>query len=280
MKFTVIGGGAVGLLLASYLAQQGDVTIVVRRKEQQETLQNGLTRICGDEQTTNRVTVTTTIPNDDTQHIFICTKAYALARVIEQLQHVPYRTVSGCQNGLAHIELLRTLRNSNACVVEFGALKKDEATVVHTGIGRIVIGSLSGGESPDVCSSDALPVIYSEEIERIVWRKALLNCFINPLTAIMQVRNGDIIQNESLRAIVEQLFDELCEAFPVQMQDVSMADIVALCEKTAANYSSMCVDVRDGRQTEIDEIVGAVMAATTHRLPTLRMLYLQIKSKQ
>ena len=48
MKFTVIGGGAVGLLLASYLAQQGDVTIVVRRKEQQETLQNGLTRICGD----------------------------------------------------------------------------------------------------------------------------------------------------------------------------------------------------------------------------------------
>lgn len=277
MKFTVIGGGAVGLLLASYLAEQGDVTLVVRRKEQLEALQQGIRRIYNGCATIHNVHATLVIPDNAAQHIFICTKAYALTPILAQLQHVRYKTVSGCQNGLAHVEQLRPLQNSNACVVEFGALKQDDATVVHTGIGRIVIGALSG-ESPRVAKIDALPVVYEQHIEPIVWRKALLNCLINPLTAVMQVKNGALIQNEQLFQIVMQLHRELQQALPQHMEAVSLRDVITLCDKTAANDSSMCVDVRVGRQSEIDEIVGCILAACTRSMPTLSTLYAQVKS--
>ena len=277
MRFTVIGGGAVGLLLASYLAQQGEVTLVVRRQAQQQALQNGLTCMTQQATAVYRVRVTLHIPDDEQQHVFICTKAYALAPVVAALQHVRYKTVSGCQNGLAHLEALRTLPNSSACVVEFGALKQDDATVIHTGIGRIVIGALQG-ERPIIQPMDMLPVVYEANIEPIVWRKALLNCLINPLTAIMQVKNGALVTNEQLFRLLLQVHQELKGALPERMRTVSMLDVIALCEKTAANDSSMCVDVRLGRQTELEEIVGVILQACNQPLPTLATFYAQIQS--
>lgn len=279
MKFTVVGGGAVGLLLASYLAEQGDVTVVVRRQEQQRALQtSGITRIIQQHKKTYDVHVTTTIPNEPAQHIFICTKAYALPAVVEQLRNVHYTSVTGCQNGLAHMEVLKQLPHSYACVVEFGALKKSDTQVVHTGIGRIVIGSLTASTEQYIASMETLPVEYSNDIEQMVWRKALLNCFINPLTAIMHVKNGELVDNQALFAIVEQLYRELAIALPEKMQLVAMEDVVALCRKTALNYSSMCVDVQQKRQTEIEEIVGAVLQHVKQPVPTLFVLYKQIQA--
>lgn len=279
MKFTVVGGGAVGLLLASYLAGQGDVTIVVRRREQQEALEAfGITRVNGEQATTYRVEVATTIQSDAAQHIFICTKAYALQTVIAQLQHIEYASVIGCQNGLAHIDALKQLRHSYACVVEFGALKESDTRVVHTGIGRIVIGGLTTMTAPFIAATEALPVEYSDDIEKIVWRKALLNCFINPLTAVMRVKNGALVENAALQAIVEQLYAELGQALPRQMQLVTLQDVQMLCEKTAANYSSMYVDVQQQRQTEVEEIVGAVLQHAQQPVPTLFVLYKQIQA--
>ena len=47
MKATIIGGGSVGLLFASFLAEQGvEVTIITRRKQQAESLNHdGLLRL-------------------------------------------------------------------------------------------------------------------------------------------------------------------------------------------------------------------------------------------
>lgn len=280
MTYTIIGGGAVGLVLASYLATQGSVTIVVKRQKQAQLLQqHGIT--CHSEwgQSIARVHATTTIPNDPAQHIFICTKAYALQTITEQLAHIEAATITACQNGLAHLALLEH-PSSCAAVVEFGAYKESDTIVHHTGVGRVVIGALSGGQVPFIASTQQLPIIYDESIQDVMWRKALLNCCINPLTAIMQVKNGELITNPSLWQIVMRMHAELEEALPKQMKNVPLKAVYELCEKTAQNRSSMHVDIAHGRQTEIEEIVGAVLAFTAHPLPTLRVLYDQIIAKR
>lgn len=280
MNYTIIGAGAVGMLLASYLAEQGDVTIVVRRQQQAQQLNaEGITKINQHTTTHHRVQAVTTIPNNPQQHIFICTKAYALRNIIEQLQHIEAATITACPNGLAHVEPLQQLPNSCVAVVEFGALKESDTMVHHTGVGRVVIGAITSATLPPLQQTTLLPVEHTTRIEAIVWRKALLNCLINPLTAIMHVRNGELVTNDYLWRIVQQVYHELVVALPQYMELVPLEAVQQLCQKTAQNYSSMCVDVAHGRVTEIEEIVGAVLQAASQALPTLETLYYQVKSK-
>lgn len=105
-------------------------------------------------------------------------------------------------------------------------------------------------------SSGNFPIDFEQDAEIMLLEKALLNCFINPLTAILQVNNGQLISENNAFQLLKNLYNEIMAVFPHYEKIIQFEQVVALCNKTAANTSSMLADRLAGRKTEVDTIVA------------------------
>lgn len=291
MKIEIVGAGAVGLLLGSFFASKGlDVSFVVRNKQQcDEINENGITlqTLEGDLKHFTNVSASLTLGRQRSL-IVISTKYEHLTTIWPMLLR---RHDEGeflfVQNGLAHYEesLQQSLHHISFGSAQFGAQKLDSVTVAHRGVGVLKIAT-SKGESElsralVQLSDDSMPIEWHEDAFSMLFEKALLNCFVNPLTAVLQVQNGVLIKNGHAFKLLEQLYDELMEAFPLYRERFSFEVVRLLCERTASNTSSMLADRLAGRQTEVETIVGEVIRLAEQRgnkLPVLTTLYHLVKS--
>jgi 2-dehydropantoate 2-reductase len=106
-------------------------------------------------------------------------------------------------------------------------------------------------------------VSIAENMEPVVWGKLIVNAAINPLTALLRVKNGDLLTNPSARALMGQLANEaaqVAEAFAVALPFLDPKRAVEeVAQRTEENISSMLQDVLRGAPTEVDAINGAVV---------------------
>ena len=285
MNIQIVGAGAVGLLVASYLQQSGiNVTLVVRSEEQRKVIaKQGVTLIRNNSVfTTKELTVVRKMAKDAPITI-VTTKSYHLQHLYNELAELPESAaILFMQNGLAHYEPAISLpqRDIAFSSVQFGALKENNTTVRHTGVGiwKLAIGkgAVNAFEPLMKCQSEPFPIELVHDAYAMLFEKALLNCFINPLTAILQVKNGVLIENKAAYTLLEQLYNELLVAFPNEMVDFPLHSVVSLCEKTAENTSSMLMDRLSRRPSEVDAIVRPILERAKksgQHIPTLQMLY-------
>jgi 2-dehydropantoate 2-reductase len=272
VEIGVIGGGAIGLLLAGYLCKAGfNVTIYTNTKEQATQInRNGLTIQIGRENLNYSIKG---IPysevkqfNDD--YLFIAVKQYHLKQVVPSLglRLGKVTSVIFMQNGMGHLKYFDKLRpkvkNVLVAIVEHGALKQAANIVRHTGVGEMKIGYVQNGEHGSEAVWDSLTAIgfltnvYEDWLE-IMERKLLVNAVINPLTAIFKVRNGMLVENKYYFQLMRQLFDEISRVIKCNNSDWKR--IIEICKQTRANRSSMLRDIEEGRVTEIDAITGIII---------------------
>ncbi|GME27871.1 Ketopantoate reductase ApbA/PanE [Neofusicoccum parvum] len=97
--------------------------------------------------------------------------------------------------------------------------------------------------------------------------KLAVNCLVNPMTALLDVRNGALLYNFHLTRVMRLLLSEISlviRSLP-ELQGVPNLDsrfatsrletlAVSVADKTGENVSSMLADVRRGLQTEVDYI--------------------------
>jgi 2-dehydropantoate 2-reductase len=95
-----------------------------------------------------------------------------------------------------------------------------------------------------------------------VWRKLVGNAAVNPVSALVGITNGELLQHLAARivdaAARESARVASAEGVPIPDEE-AIALWRAMAELTAANRSSMLQDVRSGRPTEIDWINGEVI---------------------
>ncbi|MGE7090015.1 2-dehydropantoate 2-reductase [Lysinibacillus sp. NPDC048646] len=290
MNVVVIGAGAVGQLTASYLAEAAmHVTLVVRRREQANQLNvEQLTRMNVDGTTTVHQIVSTTKLAELTQQdlIIVAVKYGQLQELYDQITVLPNEVpLLFMQNGLAHYDEALRLPQQNIafCSVSFGAQVINNTTVHHRGIGTCKIAVARGNNAVfkklSQMENPLFPLEFVQNPEQMLFEKAVFNCMINPLTAILQVKNGELLTNKHAFILMQTIYQELTEAFVNLEYTIPFSAVTALCEKTAANTSSMLTDRILGKKSEIDTIVGPVLqkALTNGRiLPTLSTLYNQM----
>ena len=99
----------------------------------------------------------------------------------------------------------------------------------------------------------------------LIWSKLVINASINPLTALLNIPNGELLLRPSARELMGKLALETASVAAAQNIHLSFEDPVQAVEavalKTSENISSMLQDIRRGAPSEIDAICGAIMRA-------------------
>lgn len=288
MKIGIIGGGAIGLLCGSALTKVGlDVTIITRSPSQCALLvENGVTLIKNS--TTEYVNVNVTCIEECSfsyDLIIVAVKSYQLTSVVDRLKHVYSKRVLFIQNGMSHLQMQKVLPQHDVYygIVEHGVKKISATAIDWNGNGRIVVGM---NEEKSVFQwlsqkcGDFFSLLLVEDIMPVIRQKLLANLCINPLTALLNVNNGELVANPSYRQMMRMAFDEAI--FVLEMQNISLQweYVCGICEKTRDNISSMRSDVLNGHPTEIEAIVGYVLTlAEAHKkkVPVLQFLYNGVK---
>ena len=100
-------------------------------------------------------------------------------------------------------------------------------------------------------------------IHSVLWGKLLINIGINPLTAIMKVKNGQLLNYPSLLDILHEAVTEGCTVAKKLGIEIPFPDPVEkvknVCAATSNNFSSMLQDILAHRKTEIEYINGSVV---------------------
>nr|WP_106784033.1 2-dehydropantoate 2-reductase [Lysinibacillus timonensis] len=294
MEVAVVGGGSVGLLVASFLSEADhQVTLFVRRKEQSEELNTmGIHRHNLDQTVKKtKVQATTNIQEiPDGALVIVATKYEHLQSIYSHLKILPQNTpLLFLQNGLAHFEQALQLPQETIAFgsCQFGAQKNNDYTVVHRGLGVMKLAIEKGVEKQKIHNLFArvnrkfFQYEFVDHAEQMLFEKAILNSFINPMTAILQVKNGFLVENQYAFQMLMELFKELKSVFPNEMDKFEFDDVKKLALGTATNTSSMLGDVYNCRKTEVETIVGSIIERATKMgktLPRLSTLYYLIKA--
>lgn len=285
MKIGIIGAGAIGMLFGGYLAEaHHDITFYTRNRQVKHLYIEKEQQI---PKPINCTIVHDIQPLLSMDLIIIAVKYHHLEPLKVVLDSLPKQIpLLFLQNGLLHISFTTSLKQETILIgsVLHGASKVNATTVRHLGVGPTSIGVYKGNyvvaDELVQSSSAAFPFIKTDHIEETLFKKALLNCLINPLTTIATVENGVLLTNSSYSTIQKSIFKELMLAFEEWNGQLLWEDVVTLCQKTANNRSSMLTDYENGRLMEVDTIVGAVIQAALKRdreLPVLNTLYLLLK---
>lgn len=286
MEVVIAGAGSIGLLIGSYLAESGwKVTYFVRRQEQAELIkQQGIQRIFGTDSTiSGEIGAETDIRNLSKEVPWIiAVKSGGVASLVQVLIDEDMKSpILFVQNGFSHFT-----RASNTSLpilffstIEHGAARIDDRTVSHNGIGMMKIAPYRGNAGAlDVMkksASSSFPIEFVTDAKSILFRKVLINCMINPLTAILQIRNGELLENTYAKKLFDELYIEIMNVFPEMRSDLPKSAVEEVCSKTSNNESSMLKDRLLGKQMEIDTIVTALLRMADERgkdMPLMKTL--------
>ena len=276
-KVGVIGPGAMGCLFAARLAKSGaKVYLVDYRQDRAERLENGgITVDTADGTLTERPAVTGHVPTG-LDLIIVLTKAYSTAA----LRFPPETPVLTLQNGLGNVETLCSVLGSARVLVgatsEAATLLR-EGHVRHAAPGVTSLGAWTScptGLAAEILEKADFDVNVTNAPGQLIWEKVAINAGINPLSAILNVPNGQLLELTEIRQLMRDLVVEAAkvastEGYRFEHSLVEIAEQV--CRDTADNISSMLQDTRAGRQTEIDAISGEILRrAQVASLPTPR----------
>lgn len=297
-----------GLLWGAILVRGGaEVYMVTRRKEQAEQLNEaGIELLEGTQHTRWSVYASSTGSAPvEVDAVMITVKQFDLVAayptIRDWVQGGPL--LLGLQNGWGHEDWLAerfpTLPLALAVTTE-GARMEGEATVRSTGKGSTWLGlspfTLQELEESAKVKLDKLrnyllhggmEALSTEYIRDFMWKKLVINSIINPLTALWEIRNGELLESEERLADMRSLFNEAITLSQAEKRNISAHElwesILTVCRQTAANRSSMLQDLDAGRSTEVDSINGTMLRlAHQHgiRLPYHRLMLELIYKKE
>lgn len=286
MNVLVMGAGAVGTAVGGFLAQDGHrVTLVGRDPHMAAIRRQGL-RIEGiwGRRLVSGLRAFTSVGDVPREHfdlVLITTKSYDTGEAASQA--LPLLSddslVVSLQNGLGNLETISAVVGRRRAVggrLIFGIqIPEPGLAEITVYADKVVLGSPSP-EAPlerleEVAAAftrAGIPTEATTAIDQFIWGKVLYNCSLNPLSAMLEVNYGELLEHEETRrvmmAVIEEIFAvagakgiTLAWGAPAEYRDLLFGRLIP---DTYAHHASMLQDVRRGKKTEIEALNGAIAA--------------------
>jgi 2-dehydropantoate 2-reductase len=304
VKIVIWGAGAVGLGLASTLANAGlgssdRLRILGRHAETLALLgKQGIRRtgLFGDVHVpAGQIEIagtTQTLIEDPPDWLLVCTKAFSSAEIASELEAIANERTRRthlvlCQNGwgneIPFLSFWPKQRLFHARIITGFQLRSPTEVEITAHAAPIALGSIFRASPRPLetlaqrLSEGGIPTETTDDMRGVLWAKMLYNCALNPLGAIAGRRYGELVDDSTTRALLEEVVREIFVVLAAAGERVAWPNAAAYLETfysqlippTAAHESSMLQDLRAGRPTEIEALCGAVeRLASEHDVAT------------
>ena len=284
MRFLIMGAGALGSALGGFLSKaRHAVTFVGRAPHMTAVREQGLriTGIWGDHvvKSIDARTDTAGLERGAFDVIVITTKSYDTANAVAAIEHLVAADTLVCsyQNGLGNAETIaetvgwpRTVGARAIYGVRLAEPGCAEVTVIAE---PTALGVYDADAPADrvraiaaLMNDAGVPTVYTDRIATVLWAKVAYNCALNPLSALLDVPYGALLETDHARAVMREVITELYDvghAMKIPLAPPTAETYIRLLYEelippTAAHYASMREDLRLGRRTEIDALNGAI----------------------
>jgi 2-dehydropantoate 2-reductase len=265
LNLTIVGTGAMACLFGAHLASVARVTLTGAWDQGIAALRTSGIHV--EDSAAPGPAHVTAVPwgeaTEPADLALILVKTWQTGEVARHLERLlaPGGAALTLQNGLGNLEAL----GPRACL----GVTYQGATLL--GPGRVQ----PGGTGPTwIAGPEWIVQLFRRagmEAERadpahldgMLWGKLVVNCAINPLTALLRIRNGELLGNTEARVILRRAALECASlararGIALPFQD-PFAHVCEVARQTSANRSSMLQDVLRGAPTECDAINGAVV---------------------
>ncbi len=278
MRILILGAGALGSLIGARLSKtDGHVLLLTTDREHVASIQQrGLLVEELDGNTQSYSLAAHDDPSaisDKLDLVIITVKSYdTFAAVNSIANHCCDSTIFlTLQNGIGNWENISQLVGKDSALVGStaqGATMLEPGRIRHGGNGQTFIGEFDRQPSQRVhqvvgiFQQAKLETHASDEMQKLLWEKLLINVGINAITSLTGINNGLVAELEPARnlskaAVQEALAIAQNKGFAI---DTDIFDrVVAVAKATARNRSSMGQDVDRKKRTEIDAINGAIV---------------------
>ena len=280
-RFHVLGGGSLGTLFASHFAKAGVPTSLLLRKANLPRVNLRITAEGRSPELQCRVDCEASSSSDGTpiDNLIVAVKAFDVKAAIDGVSsrlHEKSEIILLCNGALAVADPFdRKGTPILVATTTHGVWSRGKQDVHHAGRGDTWIGQLGGGDdgriptaAQQLFASHGLGAIIEDAptTERRLWLKLAANAVLNPLTALWDVQNGVVLEREEGRTTAKAVCEEigaLAAALTTGAPPPTASELEAFVHECASanaqNYSSMCMDVRNFRRTEIEELNGWIV---------------------
>lgn len=278
-RFLIFGTGAIGSVFAVRLAARHPVAVVARGERLAQILRDGI-QVEGATEGTARppaAPVASELAGFRPDFVLVTVKAHATAaaaRALAPLGTAPIRV--SLQNGLGNEETLAAggypvvgaVSNTGATLLESGR-------VLHAGFGELILSSFQSVAEEAVadlgaCLSEVgFPVRQVPDIRKPLWEKTILNAALNPVSALLGLRTGQLLRDPGSEQLLRLLVREAVAVARAEGVPTSEPEVWATVERvvaaTAGNKTSMLQDLERGVRTEIDAMNGVIVTRGAKR---------------
>jgi 2-dehydropantoate 2-reductase len=290
VNITIVGPGAIGALWAIKLLQAGhNVSLWSRSSEPSVELSL-------DEQASISFSNNDKDKLSESDLVLFTVKAWQVEDAITPLiQYIDSDAIlMFMHNGMGAVDAIADQVNTHPVILATAtqaAFKPDRNHVIHTGAGQTQLGAFNrAGEKctflVDVLNHALPNVSWNPAIKTALWTKLAINCAINPLTGLEQIKNGELSEprfGNTLTAIIEELTQVMqAEGISCSFDELE-TNVNKVIQATAKNNSSMKQDMLYQRKTEIDFITGhLIKTANKHQIevPVNQKLFDQVKEQE
>lgn len=278
MEILIVGTGALATMFAARLSQAGNEVVMLGTwKHGLDALRTNGARLIDSHGREHQFKIRAT---DDprecagAKYALVLVKAWQTERAAHQLADCLSEDglALTLQNGLGNDETLTQSLGRGRVAL---GVTTTGATLLGPGLARMggeggisIQRNQAVGPMTEALTSAQFNVQVVDDAQSLVWGKLVVNAAINPLTALLRIPNGELLERPPAHELMAQLALEAARTARAEGVNLPFDDPVfhveEVARKTAANHSSMLQDVLRNARTEIDAICGAV-AQTARR---------------
>ncbi|GAB3524290.1 ketopantoate reductase family protein [Emticicia fontis] len=274
MNIYIVGAGAIGKALAIALSNTNhNVTLLRATVAEAKAYNTDLRLILS---TSSELPATVKISSINQYEkldglIVLTNKSYGNQQICELLKDKTGNSpIIILQNGLGveDIFIENQFPQIYRCVLFATSQVLDQNKVSFKPVSASVIGTIKGNKNElltivESLNTELFPFKAEENIQKIIWKKAITNCVYNSVCPLIEVDNGIFHRDADVLAIAKRIIDEciqVAHAYGIELSSQEVLDSLLMISKFSdGQLISSYQDILNKRTTEIETLNFAVV---------------------